>query len=116
MVVYQSCSFHTIWLPLPVFTQYFVYQILPSGNVEAVALRDIYIRATGKMPLTQALRQKDLGWEGLKKTNSSSLIHIYRYAPVAGTLLWFHATKASLLNSKLLICWYEGDTDTKHEK
>uniref|UniRef100_A0A667X5P0 Family with sequence similarity 234 member B n=1 Tax=Myripristis murdjan TaxID=586833 RepID=A0A667X5P0_9TELE len=64
--------------PLLHETQQGAYYILFGlGNVEAVALRDIYIRATGKMPLTQALRRKDLGWEGLKKTNFSSLIHIY---------------------------------------
>lgn len=66
---------------------------LSSGNVEAISLRDIYYRATGKMPLTQALRRKDPGWEGLKKTNSSSFIHIYRCASVTGT--WF-CTDASV--------------------
>ncbi|KAK5856674.1 hypothetical protein PBY51_008255 [Eleginops maclovinus] len=60
-------------------TQQGAYYILFGlGNVEAISLRDIYIRATGKMPLTQALSRKDPGWEALKKTNSSSFIHIYR--------------------------------------
>ncbi|XP_039978873.1 protein FAM234B [Xiphias gladius] len=54
------------------------YILFGLGNVEAISLRDIYIRATGKMPITQALKIKDPGWEELKKTNSSSFIHIYR--------------------------------------
>jgi len=54
--------------------------LLPhSGNVEAISLHDIYIRAIGTMPITQALRRKDPGWEGLKKSNSTSFIHVYRY-------------------------------------
>nr|XP_040046189.1 protein FAM234B [Gasterosteus aculeatus aculeatus] len=66
--------------PLLHETQQGAYYILFGlGNVEAISLRDVYIRATmGKMPITQALRGKDTGWEGLKKTNSSSFIHIYR--------------------------------------
>ncbi|KAM8844555.1 protein FAM234B [Spinachia spinachia] len=65
--------------PLLHETQQGAYYILFGlGNVEAISLRDVYIRATGKMPLTQALRGKDTGWEGLKKINSSSFIHIYR--------------------------------------
>ncbi|XP_051243382.1 protein FAM234B [Dicentrarchus labrax] len=65
--------------PLLHETQQGAYYILFGlGNVEAISLRDIYVRATGKMPTTQALQRKDPGWEGLKKTNSSSFIHIYR--------------------------------------
>ncbi|XP_069557387.1 protein FAM234B [Brachyistius frenatus] len=65
--------------PLLHETQQGAYYILFGlGDVEAISLRDIYIRATGKMPITEALRRKDPGWEGLKKTNSSSFIHIYR--------------------------------------
>nr|XP_046271867.1 protein FAM234B [Scatophagus argus] len=64
--------------PLLHETQQGAYYILFGlGNVEAVSLRDIYFQATGKMPIPQALRRKDPGWEGLKKTNSS-FIHIYR--------------------------------------
>ncbi|KAM4635349.1 protein FAM234B isoform 2-T2 [Polymixia lowei] len=64
--------------PLLHETQQGAYYILfGKGTVEAVSLRDIYIRATSKMPITQALRQKDPSWEKLKKTNSSALIHIY---------------------------------------
>uniref|UniRef100_A0A3P8T600 Family with sequence similarity 234 member B n=1 Tax=Amphiprion percula TaxID=161767 RepID=A0A3P8T600_AMPPE len=70
--------------PLLHETQHGAYYILFGlGNVEAISLRDIYIRATSKMPITQALRKRDPGWEGLKKTNLSSFIHIYRYASVA---------------------------------
>ncbi|KAK1877352.1 Protein FAM234B [Dissostichus eleginoides] len=54
------------------------YILFGLGNVEAISLRDIYMKATGKMPLTQALSRRDPGWEALKKTNSSSFIHIYR--------------------------------------
>ncbi|XP_075940274.1 protein FAM234B [Anarhichas minor] len=65
--------------PLLHETQQGAYYILFGlGNVEAISLRDIYFRATGKPPITQALRRKDAGWEGLKETNSSSFIHIYR--------------------------------------
>ncbi|XP_054463819.1 protein FAM234B [Anoplopoma fimbria] len=65
--------------PLLHETQQGAYYILFGlGNVEAISLHDIYIRADSKMPITQALRRKDPGWEGLKKTNSSSFIHIYR--------------------------------------
>ncbi|TMS15083.1 Protein FAM234B [Larimichthys crocea] len=65
--------------PLLHETQQGAYYILFGlGNVEAISLHDIYVRATGKMPITQALRRKDPSWEALKKTNSSSFIHIYR--------------------------------------
>lgn len=65
--------------PLLHETQLGAYYILFGlGTVEAVSLRDIYVRATGKMPLSPSLRLKDPGWEKLKKTNSSSLIHISR--------------------------------------
>ncbi|XP_053299648.1 protein FAM234B isoform X2 [Pleuronectes platessa] len=53
------------------------YILFGLGNVEAISLCDIYIRATGKMPVTQALRIKDPKWEELRKTNSS-FIDIYR--------------------------------------
>ncbi|XP_060946551.1 protein FAM234B [Limanda limanda] len=53
------------------------YILFGLGNVEAISLRDLYIRATGKMPVTQALRIKDPKWEELRKTNSS-FIDIYR--------------------------------------
>ncbi|XP_005468498.1 protein FAM234B [Oreochromis niloticus] len=59
-------------------TQQGVYYILFGlGNVKAISLRDIYFRATGKLPETQALRKKDSGWEGMKKDNFSSVIQIY---------------------------------------
>ncbi|XP_008282749.1 protein FAM234B [Stegastes partitus] len=65
--------------PLLHETQQGAYYILFGlGNVEAISLRDIYVRATGKTNVTQALRKKDPAWEGLKKTNLSSFIHIYR--------------------------------------
>ncbi|XP_034568194.1 protein FAM234B [Notolabrus celidotus] len=62
------------------------YILFGLGNVEAISVRDVYIKATSKMPLTQALRRKDPGWEGLKKTNSS-FINIYRGAESAEFLL-----------------------------
>ncbi|KAM8725114.1 protein FAM234B [Acanthopagrus schlegelii] len=65
--------------PLLHETQQGAYYILFGiGNVEAISLRDIYFNATGRMPRTPALQRKDSGWEGLKKNNSSSFIHIYR--------------------------------------
>lgn len=65
--------------PLLHKTQQEAYYILFGlGNVKAISLRDLYIHATGKMPLSQELRKKDTGWEGLKaRTNSSTLIHIF---------------------------------------
>ncbi|XP_057717584.1 protein FAM234B [Corythoichthys intestinalis] len=54
------------------------YILFGLGNVVAISLRDIFRRATGKLPMTAALRRKDPGWEGMKKTNSSSFIHIVR--------------------------------------
>uniref|UniRef100_A0A3P9KAQ2 Family with sequence similarity 234 member B n=1 Tax=Oryzias latipes TaxID=8090 RepID=A0A3P9KAQ2_ORYLA len=64
--------------PLLHETQKGAYCILFGiGNVQAIFLWDLYIRATGEMPLTQKLRRRDPKWEGLKKNNSSSLMHIY---------------------------------------
>ncbi|CAN9505763.1 unnamed protein product [Ophioblennius macclurei] len=64
--------------PLLHETQQGAYYILFGlGNVEAISLRDLYVRATGKMPVAQALRKRDPSWEGLKKTNST-FVHIYR--------------------------------------
>ncbi|KAM8824195.1 protein FAM234B isoform 1-T1 [Synchiropus picturatus] len=54
------------------------YVLFGLGNVEAVSLRDVYARATGRPPVAPLLRRRDPVWEGLKKTNSSSFIHIYR--------------------------------------
>lgn len=59
-----------------------------SGNVEAISLCDIYSRATDhmdNMPITQALKIRDPGWEQLKKTNLSSFIPIYRCASVTAS-------------------------------
>lgn len=53
------------------------YIMFGLGNVKAISLQDIYFRASGKMPVTQTLRRKDPGWEGLKKDNFSSVIQIY---------------------------------------
>ncbi|XP_072299804.1 protein FAM234B [Eucyclogobius newberryi] len=65
--------------PLLHKTQQEAYYILFGlGNIKAIALRDLYIHATGKMPSSQELRKKDSGWEGLKaRTNSTTLIHIF---------------------------------------
>ncbi|XP_061556609.1 LOW QUALITY PROTEIN: protein FAM234B [Phycodurus eques] len=54
------------------------YILFGLGNVVAISLRDLYICATSKLPMTPTLRRKDPLWEGLKKTNSSSFIHIFR--------------------------------------
>ncbi|XP_077357603.1 protein FAM234B isoform X1 [Festucalex cinctus] len=54
------------------------YILFGLGNVVAISLRDLYFRAQSRLPVTPALRRKDSGWEGLKKTNSSSFIHIFR--------------------------------------
>ena len=55
------------------------------GTVEAVSLSDIYLRAKDEAPLSDLLRQKEADWERLKKTNSSSFLHLYRY-PNSGRL------------------------------
>ncbi|XP_056144462.1 protein FAM234B [Lampris incognitus] len=74
--------------PLLHETQQGAYYILFGlGTVEAISLHDIYIRATGKMPITQALKKKEPSWERLKKTSSSSLIHIYNGAEHVDFLL-----------------------------
>ncbi|KAM9745853.1 protein FAM234B [Menidia menidia] len=54
------------------------YILFGLGNVQAISLRDVYSRAAGPMSITQSLRKKDPGWEALRKSNSSSFIHIYR--------------------------------------
>ncbi|XP_076020698.1 protein FAM234B [Genypterus blacodes] len=74
--------------PLLHKTQQGAYYILFGlGNVEAISLCDLYIRSTGNRPGSPALAQKDPGWEGLKKSNSSSLIRIYRGSESVGMLL-----------------------------
>ncbi|XP_030649123.1 protein FAM234B [Chanos chanos] len=52
------------------------YIVFGLGAVEAVSLRDIYTKATSKTTVPAKLRLKDPSWERLKKTNSSTLIHI----------------------------------------
>lgn len=52
------------------------YLLFGLGTVEAVPLRDIYTKATGKTPVSPELKIKDPSWERLKKTNTSHLIHI----------------------------------------
>lgn len=49
-----------------------------SGNIEAISLCDIYLGATGQMPINQSLQRKDPILEGLKKSNAS-FIHMNRY-------------------------------------
>lgn len=75
--------------PLLHKTQQEAYYILFGlGNIKAISVRDLYIRATGKMPSCQELRKKDSGWEGLKsRTNSSTLIHIFGGADTVAFLL-----------------------------
>lgn len=53
-----------------------------SGNVQAISLQDICLRALGKLPKTRAVRRKDESWENLKKTNLTSFIRIYRYVHI----------------------------------
>ncbi|XP_036408017.1 protein FAM234B [Megalops cyprinoides] len=52
------------------------YILFGLGTVEAVSLKDIYSQATGKVPISSMLKVNDASWEKLRKTNSSSLIHI----------------------------------------
>ncbi len=47
------------------------------GTVEAVSLSFIFSRATGQTAASR-VRLKEPSWEGLRKSNSSSLIHISR--------------------------------------
>ncbi|KAF7656906.1 hypothetical protein LDENG_00034580 [Lucifuga dentata] len=61
------------------------YILFGLGNVEAISLPDIYVRATGRKPISQ-FRQKDSGWEGHRKSNSS-FIHINRGAERVELLL-----------------------------
>ncbi|XP_015235472.1 PREDICTED: uncharacterized protein KIAA1467 homolog [Cyprinodon variegatus] len=54
------------------------YILFGLGNVQAISLQDICLRALGKLPKTRAVRRKDESWENLKKTNLTSFIRIYR--------------------------------------
>ncbi|XP_076866430.1 protein FAM234B isoform X2 [Brachyhypopomus gauderio] len=53
------------------------YILFGLGTVEAVSLRDIYRKATGRTAMPLSLSVKDPIWEKQRKTNSSTLIHIY---------------------------------------
>ncbi|XP_067334294.1 protein FAM234B isoform X2 [Channa argus] len=66
------------------------YILFGLGNVEAISLRDIYIRATSRTPTCQALKVRDSGWEKLKN-NSTSFVHIYRGSEGVEFLLPFVA-------------------------
>ncbi|KAG5832442.1 hypothetical protein ANANG_G00291220 [Anguilla anguilla] len=50
------------------------YILLGLGTVEAASLKDIYIQATGRAPISPILKIKDPSWEKLR--TNSSLIHI----------------------------------------
>ncbi|CAG01656.1 unnamed protein product [Tetraodon nigroviridis] len=50
-----------------------------TGNIEAISLWDVYLAATGQMPVNQSLQRKDPVLEGLRRSNSS-FIHLNRYA------------------------------------
>ncbi|XP_026179841.1 protein FAM234B [Mastacembelus armatus] len=85
--------------PLLHETQKGAYYILFGlGNVQAISLCDIYIRATGQTPIAQGLKIKDPGWEKLR-TNSSSFIHIYRGSESVDFLLPLVAGAANNRNS-----------------
>lgn len=58
------------------------------GTVEAVSLRDIYTKASGKRVVDPKLKIKDPQWEMLRKTNSSSLIHISRCIHTVTSGFW----------------------------
>ncbi|KAJ3600472.1 hypothetical protein NHX12_031453 [Muraenolepis orangiensis] len=64
--------------PLLHETRHGAYYILFGlGTVEAVSLWDVYMRANSNAPLIDSLQQKEAEWERLRKTNSSSLLHLY---------------------------------------
>uniref|UniRef100_A0A087X4Z5 Family with sequence similarity 234 member B n=2 Tax=Poecilia TaxID=8080 RepID=A0A087X4Z5_POEFO len=64
--------------PLLHETQHGAYYILFGlGNVQAISLQDIYVRALDKMPETRFVLRKDLRWENMKNASSSSFISIY---------------------------------------
>ncbi|XP_062387962.1 protein FAM234B isoform X2 [Sardina pilchardus] len=52
------------------------YILFGLGTVEAVSLKDIYTKASGVRVTDPKIKVKDPRWEKLRKTNSSSLIHI----------------------------------------
>ncbi|XP_062846990.1 protein FAM234B isoform X2 [Trichomycterus rosablanca] len=52
------------------------YILFGLGTVEAVSLRDIYRKATGKSSLPPSIGILDPVWEKQRKSNSSVLIHI----------------------------------------
>uniref|UniRef100_A0A4W4FAK6 Family with sequence similarity 234 member B n=1 Tax=Electrophorus electricus TaxID=8005 RepID=A0A4W4FAK6_ELEEL len=53
------------------------YILFGLGTVEAVSLRDIYKKATGRTAMPPSLSVTDPIWEKQRKTNLSTLIHIY---------------------------------------
>ncbi|XP_014328733.1 protein FAM234B [Xiphophorus maculatus] len=64
--------------PLLHETQQGAYYILFGlGNVQAISLQDIYVRALDKMPETRFVLRKDMSWENMKNATSSSFISIY---------------------------------------
>uniref|UniRef100_A0A3B5MPA1 Family with sequence similarity 234 member B n=1 Tax=Xiphophorus couchianus TaxID=32473 RepID=A0A3B5MPA1_9TELE len=64
--------------PLLHETQQGAYYILFGlGDVQAISLQDIYVRALDKMPETRFVLRKDMSWENMKNATSSSFISIY---------------------------------------
>uniref|UniRef100_H3CZT4 Family with sequence similarity 234 member B n=1 Tax=Tetraodon nigroviridis TaxID=99883 RepID=H3CZT4_TETNG len=51
------------------------YVLFGLGNIEAISLWDVYLAATGQMPVNQSLQRKDPVLEGLRRSNSS-FIHL----------------------------------------
>ncbi|KAL7829932.1 hypothetical protein AOLI_G00308170 [Acnodon oligacanthus] len=62
------------------------YILFGLGTVEAVSLRDIYRKATGRIPLPPSLSLRDPLWEKQRKTNQS-ILHIYSGSEPAEYLL-----------------------------
>ncbi|XP_054891450.1 protein FAM234B [Poeciliopsis prolifica] len=53
------------------------YILFGLGNVQAISLQDIYVRALAKMPETRFVLRKDMSWENMKNATSSPFISIY---------------------------------------
>ncbi|CAL8273963.1 unnamed protein product [Lota lota] len=112
-VTFNLTAQGTLIGPLLHETQHGAYYILFGlGTVEAVSLWDVYLRANGEAPLSDSLRQKEADWERLKKTNSSSLLHLYSGTEQVNFLLPLvvgFSNNHNSLDSRTNLNWTRGD-------
>ena len=73
------------------------------GNIQAVALRDIFVQAQNRDSLPPSLQIEEPEWEKRRSVNLSELIDVYRWAAVWSCHgeTWAHAC----LESQCLVAW-----------